>query len=415
MTVSPHVAETPPATGVPRADGERPRAVLFTAFEPSGDDHAAAAIAALRQMAPDVKIYAWGGPKMAAAGAEVVEQTGHDAVMGLPGLKKIREHRRINARIARWLRANPVDVHVPVDSPAANFPICQIARQVAGDRGLRIVHLVAPQIWAWGQWRIHKLRRLTNLVLCLLPFEEAWFKERGVPARFIGHPLFDLAHAPTRAALEASDLADGPVRVALMPGSRPAEIAKNFPLMLPVFRSLTEDRPGLVGTVAATTPAVAERLKQIAADHGGWPENLQMVSGRTDAVIGWCTLALVVSGTVTLQIARQERPMVVFYKSNPLPYMLLGRWILRTEFFTLPNLIAAREIVPELVPHFAGPEPILAAARELLASPEAVARQVEELRKVVRQFGGHRAGQEAAAAICEVLEGAPAGVPVGGT
>lgn len=395
----------PPPAPTPRADPEpRPRTILFTAFEPSGDDHAAAVIAAILARAPDVRIVAWGGPKMQAAGAHIIEQTGHDAVMGLPGLKKIREHQKINDRIEKWLAANPVDLHVPVDSPAANFPICKIAKA----RGLRVVHLVAPQIWAWGEWRIHKLRRLTDMVLCLLPFEEKWFRERGVPARFIGHPLFDKVIDPEREDRAAADLPTGPIRLALMPGSRPGEIAKNFPLLLDAFRELSREHADLVGTIAATTPAVADRLRAMATESGGWPTNLAVLSGRTDAVIRWCTAALVVSGTVTLQIAKQERPMVVFYKSNPLIYMVLGRWILKTEFFTLPNLIAGREIVPELVPHFAGYEPILAAARELLNAPERMARQIDELRRVCAQFAGHTAGPEAADAILQVLGAARA-------
>ena len=176
------VSEGPPAA----AAGSRP-ALLFTAFEPSGDDHAAAVVAELRRRHPDLPIYGWGGPKMERAGATIIERTGHDAVMGMPGLAKILEHKRINGRIRRWLDQNPVAVHIPVDSPAANFPICKMTKA----RGIRVVHLVAPQIWAWGPWRIKKLRRLTDLVLCLLPCEEAWFLTRGVRAKFIGHPLFD--------------------------------------------------------------------------------------------------------------------------------------------------------------------------------------------------------------------------------
>lgn len=401
VTATPDAAPFPPAApfrGEGGASGAR--AVLFTAFEPSGDDHASVVIAALRARAPDLRIYAWGGPKMAAAGATIVEPTGHDAVMGLPGLKKIREHQRINGRIEKWLAANPINLHVPVDSPAANFPICKLAKA----RGVKVVHLVAPQIWAWGEWRIHKLRRLTDMVLCLLPFEEKWFRERGVPARFIGHPLFDSPLDVEAEDRAGEELPKGRIRLALMPGSRPGEIAKNFPLLLSAFRELSREHADLVGTIAATTPAVAERLRGMAIAEGGWPENLGVLAGRTDSVVRWSTMALVVSGTVTLQIAKQERPMVVFYKSNPLIYMLLGRWVLKTEFFTLPNLIAGREIVPELVPHFAGYEPVLAAARELLGSPERTGRQVEELRKVIAQFAGHRAGPESAAAICEILE-----------
>ncbi len=405
VTATSETVPVPPAAPVPSDGGgsSRAKAVLFTAFEPSGDDHAAVVIAALRARDPALRIVAWGGPKMAAAGAEIIEPTGQDAVMGLPGIKKIREHQRINARIERWLDANPVDLHVPVDSPAANFPICQIAK----DRGIRVVHLVAPQIWAWGEWRIHKLRRLTDLVLCLLPFEEKWFRERGVPAEFIGHPLFDLPLDAESLDRAAAGLPQGPIRLALMPGSRPGEISKNFPLLLAAFRELSRENPGLVGTIAATTPAVAGRVRAMAEAAGGWPTNLGVLHGQTDAVIRWCSMALVVSGTVTLQIAKQERPMVVFYKSNPLIYMLLGRWVLRTEFFTLPNLIAGREIVPELVPHFTGHEPIVAAAREILSVAERSSRQIEELRKVLAQFQGHRAGPSAAAAICRALAGAP--------
>ncbi|HHN78407.1 MAG TPA: lipid-A-disaccharide synthase, partial [Phycisphaerales bacterium] len=140
-------------------------AILFTGFEPSGDDHASAVIAELRRRHPGLRMYAWGGPKMGQAGAEIIEETGKDAVMGLPGLSKVLEHRRINQRIAAWLDRNPVRVHVPIDSPAANFPICKMARK----RGVKVVHLVAPQVWAWGKWRVNKLRRLTDFVCCLLP------------------------------------------------------------------------------------------------------------------------------------------------------------------------------------------------------------------------------------------------------
>ncbi|MCL4742669.1 MAG: lipid-A-disaccharide synthase [Phycisphaerales bacterium] len=389
-----HQAERPPVVA-PEVSG-----VLFTAFEPSGDDHAAAVVRELRARHPTLPIYAWGGPKMAAAGATLVERTGEDAVMGVPGLAKVREHQRINRRVRAWLERHPeVRLVVPVDSPAANFPICRIARSM----GLRIVHLVAPQVWAWGGWRIHKLRRLTDLLLCLLPFEQEWFRERGIPARFIGHPLFD--RPLDRDALDeaAAGLPQGSPCIALMPGSRPAEIAKNFPLLLGAFRAIGKAHEGAVGVVAATTPAVEQRLRAIAAGHGGWPDSLSVVSGRADAVIHWCELALVVSGTVTLQIARQQRPMVIVYRSNPLVYLLLARWVLSTEFFTLPNLIAGREIVPELVPHFAGPEPIAEHALRLLADPSLAARQRAEMARIAEKFAGRHAARSAADAIEQSL------------
>ncbi|MGP1272124.1 MAG: lipid-A-disaccharide synthase [Phycisphaerales bacterium] len=379
-----------------RRGNEPAGAILFTAFEPSGDDHASAVIRVLRRRHPDLRMYAWGGPRMEAAGATVIERTGDNAVMGLPGWSKIREHQQINRRIDAWLGEHPeVRLHVPVDSPAANFPICKIAKR----HRKRVVHLVAPQVWAWGPWRVNKLRRLTDLVLCLLPFEQTWFEQKRVPARFIGHPLFDETHDERALAARAAELGQGAPRVALLPGSRPAELSKNFPLLLESFRRLRTDFHGAVGVVAATNERVAEGLRADAQRLGGWPAGLEIVAGETDAVIRWCQIALTVSGTVTLQIARVGRPMVIVYKSSRLFYNLLGRWLVSAPFFTLPNLIAGREIVPELVPHFGDAEPIVEQASRLIEDESLAARQVEELRRISAKFDHLRASEAAADAI----------------
>ncbi len=384
-------ASTPPAAGPAPI-------ILFTAFEPSGDDHASAVIAELKRQHPRANIYAWGGPRMERAGAQIVERTGDDAVMGMPGLKKIREHGRINERIEAWIAEHKPAVHVPVDSPAANFPICRIAKA----HGVKVVHLVAPQIWAWGRWRIHKLRRLTDLVLCLLPFEEGFFQKRRVKAKFIGHPLFDDIPGPAQLDAGAAKYPSGRPRLALMPGSRPAELRKSFPLLLDAFRRLRAVYPGAVAVVAATKPAVADQLRSAAQSLGGWPEGLHLAAGDTDSVIRWCDLALVKSGTITLQIARQNKPMVVFYKSSRLLYYTFGKWVVATKFFTLPNVLAHREIVPELVPHFGDAADVVRIARELLDSPALIEEQRQELARVVEMFRGRNAASAAAEAIGEV-------------
>lgn len=371
---------SPPETAP--SQGTRPRALLFTSFEPSGDDHASTVIAELLRRHPDLKIYAWGGPEMQAAGAEIVEQTGKDAVMGVPGLAKIQEHRKINERVELWMDKNPIAAHIAVDSPAANFPICKLAKK----RNIRVVHLVAPQVWAWGKRRVKKLRRLTDMVLCLLPFEESWFEGKDVPAKYVGHPLFDIELDHDALAASAATMPEGSPKIALFPGSRPKEHDRNFPLLLESFRRLKQDRPGAVGVVAATTPEVAKKLRAQAQNLGGWPDGLVIETHNTDAIVKWCDLSLVVSGTVTLQIARQQKPMVIVYKTGRLFYELVAKWLLTAPFFTLPNLIAGREIVPELVPHFGDAEPIVQEATKLIEDESYAQQQRDDLGKVTQQF-----------------------------
>jgi lipid-A-disaccharide synthase len=377
--VTPTSADNPPPV---------PPGVLFTSFEPSGDDHASAVIRELKRRRPGLRVYAWGGPKMAAAGAEIVERTGENAVMGVPGIGKIVEHVAIHRRVARWMDKGLAGLHVPVDSPAANFPLCRLAKA----RGLKVVHLVAPQVWAWAGWRIKKLRRRTDLVLCLLPFEEEWFQARAVKARFVGHPLFD--HPLDEAALEARAAKlpgrEGTPRIALMPGSRPKEMVRCFPVLLDAFNRLKRDFPGATGMVAATRPDTARRLEELAAAHGGWPAGLSMTWGDTDAVVRWCDYALVVSGTVTLQIARQQRPMVAMYSPGWLMYQTLGRWLVSTDLFTLPNLIAGRRVVPEFIPHFGDGEALAVEVIKLMRRPGYADEQRENLAAIARRFAGRQ-------------------------
>ncbi len=407
------------AAGSPSASGSsRPPAILFTAFEPSGDDHASAVIGVLRRRYPTLPIFAWGGRRMEAAGAVLIERTGDSAVMGLPGIQKIIEHKRINQRIDEWLAANPITVHVPVDSPAANTPICDLTKA----RGARIVHLVAPQIWAWGRWRIHKLRRLTDLVLCMLPFEPDFFARRNVPARFIGHFLFEKTLDEAALDRRAAAFGDGSPRIAMMPGSRPEELELNFPLLLDAFAGLRQRHPNATGVVAATSDAVADRLREAAKARGGWPQHVRIVVQDTDAAVRWCTLALVKSGTVTLQVARQGKPMVIFYKkSSPFLY-LVAKAVLSTKVFSLPNVLARGRIVPEFIPHFGGADPIIAAADELISSPSKAAEQNAAVAQVLAPLRGVQASELAADAIAEIaglatpagsaLPAAAAGAPI---
>jgi lipid-A-disaccharide synthase len=376
----------------------QPPSLFFTAFEPSGDDHASVVIRELRRRWPDLPIHAWGGPKMAAAGARIIRETGDDSVMGLPGLGKINKHISYNRKIARWLEQNRIAVHVPVDSPAANFPICKLTRRA----GAKVVHLVSPQVWAWATWRVRKLKRLTDHVLCVLPFEPEWLRARGVPATFIGHLSFDEPLDFSPAATQSEEFFEGAPRLALLPGSRPAEIRNNFPLLLEAFGRLKARRPGLSGVVAATNDGVAERLRVMANDLGGWPEGLGLVVHAVDAAARWCDVAVAASGTVTLQIARQRRPMVVVYRLGTFArvgFRLIIRWMMTSEHIALPNIVAGKRIIPELFPYTGDAGKLVREIERLLDDGAARERQRADLDAVCARFEGRRAANAAADAI----------------
>ena len=381
-------------------EGERTAvrgSVLITAFEPSGDAHAAPVVAALRRLAPDVSVIAWGGPKLAAAGATVIERSADDGAMGLSAVSRIGAVRRHAAAIDRWCSQHRVAVHVPVDSPAANFPVAKRMKR----RGARVCHLVAPQLWAWGPWRLNKLRRCTDCVLCLLPFEEKWFRDRQVPARFIGHPVINRPLAADASA-RAAEYPAGSPKVLLLPGSRSSEVRRNLPLLLRALAEMQSRHRRLNALLVAANAELLQLVRERVGDTV--PSGLHLVTGDLDAAIAWCDLALCVSGTVSLDVTRQAKPMVGVYKVSPLSYFG-SRLLLTTPNRLLPNILAGRRIVPEFVPHMGGAEPVWQAAETLLADQARMRAATDALRAVLEPYRGHDPAEEAAQAILRLARG----------
>lgn len=362
-----------------------PLPLLFTAFEPSADVLAARLMVELKRRNPQQTFVGFGGPQMQAAGCELLEETTGHAKMGV-GLAIAAEGKtllRRKADLTRWLNLNDIAGHVPIDSPAANWSMCRATRKARPQA--TIVHLVAPQLWAWASWRVGRLRKLTDHVMCLLPFEPAWFGARGVQGTFVGHPLFrESADATPADAVELIDdtgtpLAQGTPTLALLPGSRPAEIEQNWPVMLAAFNALRHRHPTMATVVAA---ASAERAKQIAGlcPGGRPPRGVQVVTGQAGDVLAQADAALVVSGTATLEAAARRTPCAVVYCASKTKWNLLGRWLVTTRTFALPNVIAEGmeqpRVVPEFVPHFGAPEPLVRALTPLLSEgPERDAQQ----------------------------------------
>jgi len=378
---------------LPSNDTTPSPAVLFTAFEPSGDEHASQVIAALRVRRPDIAIYAAGGPKMRAAGAEIILDTTHDAVMGIPGIGKILEHKKMNAVIERWLDDHPVALHCPVDSPAANFPIAKLAKQ----RGIGVCQLVAPQLWAWAPWRIRKTKRLIDKLMCILPFEEEWFRSRGVDAEYVGHPIFGEVYDDEAIDAAAAALPSGERRLAILPGSRPGEIEKNYPTMLDAFLKLKKRHPELLGVVAATNERLAARITEINAERAGAdPDGLTITTGQANAVIRWSNIACATSGTVTLRVCRHGRPLVAMFRVGRVLWYALPRWVLNTPFILLPNIIMGREVIPELAPYFGDHRRLTEAIDTLMQDENAQREQVAAQAQLKSKFGDRDAATRAA-------------------
>lgn len=359
--------------------------IVFAAFEPSGDALAAPVIEALRKSAPDVPIWALGGPRMQASGAEMIGRTTDHPVMLGGSLSQVAVHHRRLRMLRNWLSHRQVKAFIPVDSPAANWSICRLMRRTQCQ--VKIIHLAAPQLWAWAAWRISKMRRLSDHVLCLLPFEPAWFTERGLAASFVGHPLFQGPGLSAQGNDTTNRLSgeDGP-KLALLPGSRPSEIRANWPMMARVFEQLRQQHPGLQGLVAAANDSLTHQVKHA----GDLPDRVAMRSDDTNAILAWADIVLVVSGTATLQAAVTGKPMVIVFNVQRWAWQLAGRWIIQTRTFSLPNLIAQSmglgRIVPELVPHFGQVEPVVRELDRLLCNHELRRSQQRDLVRISQPF-----------------------------
>ncbi len=388
---------------------DRPR-LLFTAFEPSGDALAAAVIGHLKQRRPNLGIHALGGPRMQDQGAELIELTTDHAAMFLGAVSQVRAHYQRLARLKTWLNANPINVLIPVDSPAANWSVCRLVRRLLPEA--KIAHLAAPQLWAWAPWRIRKLRRLTDHVLCLLPFEPAWFTPRGVPTSFVGHPIFDPPPQATTGSQTASAPSPQPsMTLAVLPGSRLSEIHANGPAMLQTVAGLRKKHRELHICVAAVDDQAAATVRQIAERElggQGWAQWLTIEVDDAPGVLAKSDLALVVSGTATLLVAAHRKPMVVVYHVNPWTWRLAGRWLMRTPYFALPNLITDADglgqAVPEFVPHFGQIEPLVEALDQLICRPELRQRQAEAFDHIASRFEGHSFRELTARHVMRCLE-----------
>lgn len=344
---------------------------FISAGEASGDIHAASLINSLRTLDPDAEFCFLGGDEMASAAGHAPEIHYRDmAFMGfsevLRNLGKIsRNFKTARAAIDRF---RP-DAVVLVDYPSFNLRLAAHARS----RGIKVYYYIAPKVWAWKSWRVRKMKQVIDRVFSILPFEPEWFAERGLDVTYVGNPSVGeieerIAALPPRADFCRRHGLD-PQRpiLAIVPGSRRGEIRCN----LPVMRDVARRHPSMQAVVAAA-PALDPGLYRAI-----WPDAL-LVEGDTTAVMRHAEAALVTSGTATLECALCRTPQVACYRANGsrLSYNIMKR-LIKCPFVTLPNLIAGRQVIPEMLVHLCTPEAVDKELTQLLGDTDARKRQLD--------------------------------------
>ena len=370
------------------------------AGEASGDILGSRVLQALRARLGDLQVEGIGGPLMQAQGLDSMFPMERLSVMGfVEPLKRLPELLRIRRAVLGHFSANPPDLFLGIDAPDFNLALERKLRA----RGVTTAHLVSPSVWAWRQRRIHKIKRAVNLMLCLFPFETAVYRRHGVPVCFVGHPLADeLPLQPDRGGARAAlGLAPTGRLLALLPGSRAGELRLLARPFLETASLLYRGDPGLAFVLPAASAGRAAELRPLLADYPSLPVTL--VSGRSREVMAAADAVLLASGTATLEAALLKRPMVVAYKMGALSWQLVSR-LVKTPHAALPNILAGRALVPELLQGAATPQAMAAALQPLLAGTGAAAAQQAAFEDIHLQLRQDFAGRTAAA-LLELLAG----------
>ena len=421
--------------------------IFISAAEPSADRIGAALIRAVRRQAPDTRFVGVAGPRMVEAGCwSIFDMTRHSAML-LGVLGAAGRGWTLLRTCKRYLGRYRFDAAVVIDSPVLHLPLAgHLTRQ-----GVPVLYYVAPQLWAWGARRIHKLRRRVRQLAVILPFEEEYFRSRGLDATFVGHPMFDAGEHPSvdeqavaelRAAgvppgqsrssnsePRASARADSPASessttstdhgakpkhplVALLPGSRKHVVSEVLPGQLEVAQRIAEALPGAVFGVSVANAQVAPVISQACSKASALSRAcgtalvaVQQLPGRHAELIAAADLVLVASGTTTLEVAAFRKPMIVMYNASRLAYHLLARWLVKTPYLSLPNILAGRRIVPEFMPYYRSTEPIAQRAVELLQSQEQRDAMVQDLTTMIEPLQTGNASQRVAEMVLELTRG----------
>jgi lipid-A-disaccharide synthase len=366
----------------------------IVAGEASGDLLGASLIAAIKEQLPDARFRGIAGPRMIEQGCEALFPAEKLSVMGLV---EVLGHYRELAAIRRWLiddfLADPPDLFVGIDAPDFNLGLEGALKR----GGIPTVHYVSPSVWAWRRYRLKKIARNTDLMLTLFPFEAAFYEGHRIPVQYVGHPLADALplEVDRAAARRALQLPEAGEVVALLPGSRLTEVRMLGEPFIAAARRLHQRRPDL-RFVAPLASAATRALFQQQLQGGDLP--LTIIDGHSQQALAAADAALIASGTATLEALLLKCPMVMAYRLKPLTYRL-ARHLVKVDFYSLPNLLAGRALIPELIQDAVTPTALAGAVEAYLDDTEGRAQRVAEFTEIHRRLRRDAARQAAAAVL----------------
>ncbi len=379
-----------------------PVPVLISAGEASGDMYAARLATALRQRA-DVDLFGMGGPRMREAGVDTVVDISQVGVLGVVEIvRKLPALRRAWRRLISEIERRGPALAILTDFPAFHLRLSRVLRR----RHVRNVYFVCPQFWAWRPWRVRLVKRRFVRGLCIFPFEEDFYRKAGVQTDWIGHPLVDSVHASmTREAFAQRYGLDPKLPiVAVLPGSRPSELAHHMPRLMAAVSSMDPaEKRQLVFAVAPGLTGAQLRAQMGVLGH---MPTISIVENATYELLGAADVAIVSSGTATVEAALIGVPMVVVYRVAPFTAWVVRR-LARTRLFAMVNVLAGKEVVPELIQDAFTAEAVVRETERLLASAEDRAAMCRELAKVREKLGPPGAIDRAAGIIAEMIRNQP--------
>ncbi|MBP0949959.1 lipid-A-disaccharide synthase [Pseudomonas sp. 20GA0080] len=364
----------------------RPLRIALVAGEASGDILGSGLMRAIKARHPDAEFIGVGGPLMEAQGMQSYFPMERLSVMGLVEvLGRLRELLARRKLLVQTLIDEKPDVFIGIDAPDFTLNIELQLRRA----GIKTVHYVSPSVWAWRQKRVLKIREGCDLMLTLLPFEARFYEEKGVPVRFVGHPLADtipLESDRAAARTELGLMGDGPV-VALMPGSRGGEVGRLGALFFDAAERLLIQRPTMRFVLPCASP---QRRTQIEELLQGRDLPITLLDGRSHVALAACDAVLIASGTATLEALLYKRPMVVAYRMAPVTFWVLKR-LVKSPYVSLPNLLAQRLLVPELLQDAATPEALAETLLPLIDEGQAQTQGFDEIHQALRRDASNQA------------------------